>query len=241
MNKLPAALASTLLLSTILTTAHATQVVDDFESGTNPNEWGWTNGGGGAFTIQPDGGNPGAWLDSGVPYFSDHPNLTSYPPEGTALRAALASGQLVSASVDIERLDTSAVNNCHPVYDLPSNFTLVLSDLHTIPSVPPTVIEAHTTDGPVSPTEGPFPWTHADFTIPSGATDVPPGWVLNVPPDMNYTWADLMQNIDGISFFVINPEEITFDSCWQLGADNVVVSYGDADAVFDNGFEGVAR
>ena len=64
MNKLPAALASTLLLSTILTTAHATQVVDDFESGTNPNEWGWTNGGGGAFTIQPDGGNPGAWLDS---------------------------------------------------------------------------------------------------------------------------------------------------------------------------------
>ena len=199
MNKLPAALASTLLLSTILTTAHATQVVDDFESGTNPNEWGWTNGGGGAFTIQPDGGNPGAWLD------------------------------------------TSAVNNCHPVYDLPSNFTLVLSDLHTIPSVPPTVIEAHTTDGPVSPTEGPFPWTHADFTIPSGASDVPPGWVLNVPPDMNYTWADLMQNIDGISFFVINPEEITFDSCWQLGADNVVVTYGDADAVFDNGFEGVAR
>ena len=241
MNKLPAALASTLLLSTILTTAHATQVVDDFESGTNPNEWGWTNGGGGAFTIQPDGGNPGAWLDSGVPYFSDHPNLTSYPPEGSALRAALASGQLVSASVDIERLDTSAVNNCHPVYDLPSNFTLVLSDLHTIPSVPPTVIEAHTTDGPVSPTEGPFPWTHADFTIPSGATDVPPGWVLNVPPDMNYTWPDLMQNIDGISFFVINPEEITFDSCWQLGADNVVVTYGDADAVFDNGFEGFAR
>ena len=140
MNKLPAALASTLLLSTILTTARATQVVDDFESGTNPNEWGWTNGGGGAFTIQPDGGNPGAWLDSGVPYFSDHPNLTSYPPEGSALRTALASGQLVSASVDIERLDTSAVNNCHPVYDLPSNFTLELSDLHTIPSVPPTVI-----------------------------------------------------------------------------------------------------
>ena len=64
----------------------ATQVVDDFESGTNPNQWGWTNGGGGAFTIQPDGGNPGAWLDSGVPYFSDHPNLTSYPPEGSALR-----------------------------------------------------------------------------------------------------------------------------------------------------------
>jgi hypothetical protein len=238
MNKLPAALVSTLALSTIFTPLRATQVVDNFESATNPNEWGWTNGGGGAFTIEPDGGNPGAWLDSGVPYFSDHPNLTAYPPEGTELRTALASGQLVSASVDIERLDTSAVDNCHPVYDLPSNFTLMLSDIHTIPSDPPTVIEAHTTDGPVAPTEGPFPWTSISFAIPSGATDVPPGWVLNVPPDIQYSWADLMQNIDGISFFVINPEEITFDSCWQLGADNVVVTYGDADAVFADGFDG---
>ena len=242
MNRLPAAFVSTLLVSTILTTAHATQVVDDFESGTNPNGWGWTNGGGGAFTIEPDGGNPGAWLDSGVPYFSDHPNLTAYPADGTELRNALDSGQLVSASVDIERLDTSAVNNCHPIYDLPSNFTLMLSDLHTIPSEPPSVIEAHTTDGPVSPLdEASFPWTSVSFTIPSGATDVPPGWVLNVPPDLNYTWADLMRNIDGISFFVINPEELTYDSCWQLGADNVVVTYGDTDDVFINGFDGGSR
>ena len=233
MNRLSAAL----LLTLTAASAHATQVIDDFESGTNPNEWGWTNGGGGAFTIPPDGGNPGAWLDSGVPYFSDHPNLTAYPTEGTELKAALASGTLVSASVDIERLDTSDVDNCHPVYDLPSTFTLQLSDLHTIPSDPPTVIEAHTTNGPPSPTEGPFAWTSASFTIPSGATDVPPGWVLNAPPDINYTWADLMHNIDGISFFVIDPGEITFDSCWQLGADNVIVTYGDADTVFDDGFD----
>jgi hypothetical protein len=235
MKHLPALLL--LPMTVAAATAQATQVVDDFESGNNPNGWGWTNGGGGAFTIEPDGGNPGAWLDSGVPYFSDHPNLTAYPTEGTALRAALASGQLVSASADFERLDTSSVNNCHPVYDLPSTYTLVLSDLHTIPSNPPTVIGAHTTDGPVSPLEGPFPWMSVSFTIPGDATDTPPGWVLDVPPDLNYTWADLMHNIDGISFFVLAPDELTFDSCWQLGADNVVVTYGDTDTVFDNGFD----
>ncbi|HKE49815.1 MAG TPA: hypothetical protein VKB52_17245 [Rhodanobacteraceae bacterium] len=236
MNRLTAAL----LLVLGASAAHATEVVDDFESGTNPNQWGWTNGGGGNFTIQPDGGNPGAWLDSGVPYFSDHPNLTSFPPDGTALRDALASGALVSASADIERLDTAGVTGCGPVYDLPSNFTLQLSDIHTIPSDPPTVIEAHTTDGPVSPLEGPFPWMTVTFAIPSDSTDVPPGWVLNAPPELNYTWQDLMHNIDGISFFVVNPEEITFDSCWHLGGDNIVIGYGDAgtDTVFVDGFDG---
>ncbi|HVV97260.1 MAG TPA: hypothetical protein VHC92_08990 [Rhodanobacteraceae bacterium] len=230
--------AVTSLLTLAAVAAHATEVVDDFESGTNPNEWGWTNGGGGAFIIEPDGGNPGAWLDSGVPYFSDHPNLTSYPPAGSALHDALASGALVSASADIERLDTSDVENCHPVYDLPSTFTLMLSDLHTVPSDPPTVIEAHTTDGPESPLEGPFPWMTVSFTIPSDATDVPPGWVLNAPPELDYTWADLMHNIDGISFFVVAPDEFTFDSCWQLGADNVTVTYGDGDTIFADGFDG---
>jgi hypothetical protein len=230
------AVASLLILA--VAAAHAAEVVDDFESGTNPNEWGWTNGGGGAFTIEPDGGNPGAWLDSGAPYFSDHPNLTAYPPAGSTLRDALASGTLVSASVDIERLDTSGVEGCHPVYDLPSTFTLMLSDLHTVPSEPPTVIEAHTVDGPESPLEGPFPWMNVSFAIPSDASAVPPGWVLNAPPELGYTWADLMHNIDGISFFVIAPDEFTFDSCWQLGADNVTVVYGDGDAIFADGFDG---
>jgi hypothetical protein len=234
MKALPAALALALLPAA----ATATQVIDDFESATNPNGWGWTNGGGGAFTIETSGGNPGAWLDSGAPYFSDHPNLTAYPPKGSALRDALASGALVSASADIERLDATGAQGCHPTYDLPSTFTLVLSDLHTIQSDPPTVIGAHTTDGPASPTEGPFPWMTVSFAIPSDSTATPPGWVMDVPPELNYTWADLMHNIDGISFFVIDPGELTFDSCWQLGADNVVVTYGQQeDAVFGSGFD----
>jgi hypothetical protein len=219
----------------------AEQVVDDFESGTNPNQWGWTNGGGGAFTIVPDGGNPGAWLDSGVPYFSDHPNLTALPPAGTALRAALDSGTLHTASADLQRLDTSGVTNCNPIYDLPSLFTLELIDTHTVPSEPPTVIEAHTTDGPPSPAGTEFPWTSVSFAIPSEATDVPPGWVLNAPPELGYTWADLMHNIDGIRFFVLDPDDFTYDACWHLGADNVVVTYGATDKIFTDGFDGGGR
>jgi len=99
--------------------ACATQVVDDFESGTNPNQWGWTNNGGGAYIIEMTGGNPGAWLDSGTPYFSDHPNLTSIPPDGTDLRTALASGTLHSASFAFHQFRSG----CFPTYTSPSSFS----------------------------------------------------------------------------------------------------------------------
>jgi hypothetical protein len=234
-------LLAVVLLALPAAAVQATQVVDDFESGTDPNNWSWLSGSPsnviGNGVIQAEGGNPGAWFDSTAPYFAGHPNFTAVPAAGTPLRVALDSGTLHSASIDMQRLDTSSVENCHPVYDLPSTFTLQLFDLHTVGSDPPTQIEAHTTDGPASP-GGTFPWTSASFTIPSDATDVPPGWVLNAPPELNYTWADLMHNIDGIAFFPISPEEITFDSCWELGADNVVVGYGEADdAIFADGFD----
>ena len=212
----------TALLLSLPAAALADQVVDNFESGTNPNQWGWTNNGGGAFIIEPTGGSPGAWLDSGTPYFSDHPNLTSIPPDGSALRTALASGTLTSAAFSFRKL----LSGCFPVYTSPATFSLALVDLHSDPGG--AVIEAHTIDGPYSigvPVRA--AWNRASFAIPSDSMDVvPAGWELNAPPELNYTWQDLMQNIDGIRFFVINPDDITFDACWRLGADNIVVNYG---------------
>jgi hypothetical protein len=113
-------------------------------------------------------------------------------------------------------------------------FTLELIDTHTDAST----IEAHTTDGPASPGGTSFPWTSVSFTIPSEATGVPTGWVLNAPPELNYTWTDLMHNIDGIRFFVLSPDDFTYDACWNLGADNIVVSYGTVDKIFADGFDG---
>ena len=218
--KRPLAALAAMLVPTL---ACATQVVDDFESGTNPNQWGWTNGSGGNFIIDPDGGNPGAWLDSGTPYYSDHPNLTSIPADGTDLRTALASGTLHSASFAFRQYPSG----CFPVYTSRSQFSLELMDMHSDPGG--AIIEAHTMSGPNSIGVPHFAlWTHASFAIPSDSTDtVPDGWELNAPPELNYTWQDLMRNVDGIRFFVVNPDDFTFDACWRLGADNVTVTYGD--------------
>lgn len=212
------------LLLCLPAAATATQVMDNFESGTNPNQWGWTNNDGGHYIIQPSGGNPGAWLDSGTPYYSDHPNLLSIPPDGTTLRAALDSGTLTSASLSFQKFQSG----CFPFYDSPSTFSLALFDLHSDPGG--AVIEAHTITGPGSiGVRHLSQWSRASFEIPSDSTDaVPDGWELNAPPELNYTWQDLMQNVDGIRFWVINPDDFTFDACWRLGADNVAVTYGDS-------------
>jgi len=218
MKTLPFALALTLLPAASM----ATQVTDNFESGTNPNQWGWTNNSGGAYIIEMTGGNPGAWLDSGTPYYSDHPNLTSLPPEGTDLRTALASGTLHSAAFAFHQFRSG----CFPTFTSASTFSLALVDLHSDPGG--AVVEAHTISGRGSiGVLQPSTWVRASFTIPSDSSDaVPDGLELNAPPELNYTWQDLMQNVDGIRFFVINPDDITFDACWRLGADNVTVTYG---------------
>jgi hypothetical protein len=210
--------------------AHAGSVVDTFEDGANPNEWGWTNVFGPAL-ITPDGGNPGAWVDTDVPYFATHPHLISQPPAGSALQIALASGTLNTASVDMQRIDTTGVQGCQPTHLQASFVSLGLFDLHSSDFM----IEARTTQGPMFP-EGAFPWFTASFDIPSAATDTPPGWELVVPDGLTYTWADLMRNIDGMRFFIGDPDQIAFSACSHLGADNVVVIYGDT--LFVDGFDG---
>ena len=212
-----------------LTAACANEVVDTFETPDNPNQWGWTDIKGGSYIVQPTGGNPDGWLDSDVEYRTDHPNLTSVPAVGTTLKTALASGELAGASFDFQRLDAGS---CFPQYDLPSTFALELMDLHTDPGG--AVIEAHV-NGDASPTEA-SSWQTVSFSVPYAATDVPDGWLLDAPPELNYTWQDMMHNIDGIRFFSISPDDITYSSCWHLGADNVIVPYGDS--IFADGFAG---
>lgn len=230
MQRLIAALLLTLPASAV----HATQVVDDFESGANPDLWGWGVSGG-TFTIQTDGGNPGAWIDSGVPYYAEHPYLTALPAQGSALRAALASGTLTSARIDFEQLDTTGVS-CFPRGSPLGPFTLEFFDLHSNPDG--SIIAARTTNGPASPI-APFPWTTVSFPIPSASTDdVPPGWVLSRGDLTEYTWSTLMHNIDAISFYVGDASRPTTQRCWHLGADNVVITYGEPDdRIFADGFD----
>jgi|GEM_PF-1075355 len=220
-----------LLLLTSTAAANATQVVDDFEGGANPNEWLWAGSDPAAGAgITTSGGNPGSWADSGAPYVQYEPQFASFPPPGSALRAALDSGKLRTASIDFQRLDTSGVSNCFQHNDGFKSFAFDIIDTHSGEEP----IEGRSTLGPSSPYLL-YPWMHVSFVIPSDATTTPRGWSLtNAPP--GYTWADLMQNVDAIEFYAFFSPFLQPGACWHLGADNVVVTYGDRDAVFRSGF-----
>jgi hypothetical protein len=213
--------------------ADAERVVDDFEMASNPDQWGWTNVFGDA-KITTEGGNPGAWIDTSTGYFAVHPYLVSEPPANSRLHAALASGHLQSASIDLQRLDTTDVSGCQPTHLQASFVSLSLIDLHSSNEE----IKAHTT-ADISPAfpAGFFAWQTASFTIPSNSIDTPSGWILHTPAGSNYTWADLMRNIDSLRFYVGNPDQSAFSACSHLGADNVVINYTvDVDAIFTDGF-----
>lgn len=228
------------LLLVSVTTVRATEVVDDFESGENPNNWFWVSGSPGQIIdnggINPVGGNPGAWFDSTNEYLSDHPNFTAVPAPGTPLRAAVESGRLHTVQLDIERLDTADDSACSRNVPGSGDFVLRLFDLHTIPRG---MVEAHT-HGVAVPQGFSFPWTRVTFTIPSSSTGTPAGWDFQAPSDFpDYGWPELMQNVDAISVFVVDPYALTVDGCWWLGADNVRITYGDMpDAIFASGFDG---
>jgi len=51
-----------------------------------------------------------------------------------------------------------------------------------------------------------------------------------------------MHNIDGVRFYVGDPDQFAFSACSHLGADNIVVTYtaAEGDVVFADGFDACA-
>jgi hypothetical protein len=220
-------------------TAHAERIFDRFDSGMNPNGWAWAGHPSDEAGITAAGGNPGGWNDSGAPYIAFHPDIESPGPRGSPLRRALDSGKLHTASIDIQRLDTTGVEGCDETRLFSSFIVLSLIDTHTAADQGATI--SALSFGAMYP-DGFFPWISAKFGIPSEATDTPDGWVLDVPPGMTYTWQDMMHNIDAMQFFVGDPTTFAFNNCSHLGADNILVTWGAADPihaerVFADGFE----
>ena len=220
------------LLFTSVAVARAGVVVDTFENHVNPNGWFWAGSDPAAGAgISDSGGDPGAWADSGAPYISFEPVFAADPPPGSPLRAALDSAKLRTASIDFQRLDVSDVSNCHQQNDGFKTFAFEIIDGHS-GDLP---IEGISTVGPASPTDL-YPWTTARFVIPSDSPTTPRGWqLLNAPS--GYTWADLMHNTDAVQFYAFFSPFLQPGACWHLGADNVVITYGARDSIFDDAFD----
>jgi len=221
-----------LFAATTATAASGGTIVDTFENNANPNGWYWGGSDPAAGAgITASGGDPGSWADSGAPFVSFEPEFRSNPPPGSELRAALASAALRTASIEFQRLDTTGVANCSGGNDAFKTLAFSIWDEHTA-SLP---IRGVSTIGPATPYET-YPWTRAHFVIPSDSPTTPRGWNLVQAPD-GYTWADLMHNADSIHFYALFTPFAQPGACYHYGADNVVITYGDKDAIFADAFD----
>jgi hypothetical protein len=217
----------TLLIGTcalaVLNVASAEQAIENFENG-NAAQWTWVGDAPNA-VVKTTGGNPDGWFDSGSSYTSNQPGVGSIPPAGSALQTALASGSLRSVSFDFQRLDQGS---CSPQSNDAGNFALTLTDFHTAGGFIDAVYVGDESPGDISA------WQSHSFPIDSQAATVPDGWMLEGAPD-DYTWSDLMHNIDLIKISAADPGLLSHVLCYRFGIDNIVVSYGEK--IFADDFE----
>ncbi len=207
-----------LLLGAILFLATPATLLanDDFEAGTNPSGWSFN-------VVPPDviessGGNPGRWLhnnmvDSFAPIVTNDANIDS-----------AFNGDFRAAGVAEIRVD--AITNAVSITAAGREFSLLLRDTKGTP-------DALDDDyayfvGSLVPQVGQG-WVSYSFAIPSASTAaVPPGWSGGYAGDPEnfrpgVDWNDVIQNVDRVEFWWLNPSFFAIFQQWDVGIDNVCI------------------
>jgi hypothetical protein len=190
--------------------------VETFDSG---NEGGWTYGGPGE-SIVGAGGNPGAYLDSGI--------LDTFAAQ---LRTSTASNAFVGnyramgvtgVGVDLIQILNTTTTGGRPC-------TLMLIYDNGTPADPLDDTAAYFL-GPNIPDFGDG-WLSYEYPVPSADVALPPGWLLlnlgdsGAPP--NHDWDTVIQNVSKTQFFYGDPTFFFIFQQWVVGADNVRITTGE--------------
>ena len=194
----------------------ASAQVDDFEGGANPN--GWTFGVSTPDVVEPTGGNPGGWLHN--------PSVDSFAPIleiGAGSNSAFV-GDLRANGVT--RIAIDAITNSASFGAGGRNFSLVLRDSKGTPS--PNDDDYAYFVGPLVPQIGQG-WSSYSFDIPSQSTaPVPAGWSGGWSGDPGnfrpgVTWSDVIENVDAVEFWWLDPSFAAIFQQWDVGVDNISV------------------
>ncbi|MFH1279359.1 MAG: hypothetical protein ABIK65_13385 [Candidatus Eisenbacteria bacterium] len=203
----------------------AVTVTADFEGGVNNGNWtfyGWSE------SINPNGGNPGGWLSSGYywafwPICQCEPGAADFTGDYVAMGVTRLSGDFTTPLCENQgangwpftvllRNDMGTPDIEDDVYVYPDPFNWLIPQIG----------------------EG---WTHYDFDIPSdfvgGPGQLPAGWLGGsyltggdiFPSDVAFQ--EVIGNVTTVEFHWNHPAYFTFDTGWEVGADNITIEYGD--------------
>ena len=170
--------------------------------------------------IDSTGGNPGAFLhnpelDSAVPtpvYVGPLPS-----PFFGNYRAA----NVVSLGLDVKVFAASfGVDASRPI-------SLVLSSDMGTPSDPTDDCDAYVVGTKPVPRPG-TAWRSYEFRVPSSVTGLPPRWQIRgtcAGLSNDDAWNALIQNVTHVSFPFADPGTFWFFQVWDLGIDNVHITF----------------
>jgi len=191
---------------------------DDFDSNANPS--GWSFGVSTPDVIESTGGNPGGWLhnaaiDVFAPILQNDETIDS--DFNGDFRAMGVTGISIDARTDNATFGTAG-----------RDFSLVLRDTKGTPSYDDDDYAFFV--GPLIPQQGQG-WVHYNFAIPSASLDaVPIGWSGGYSGDLQnfrpgVDWNDVIQNVDRVEFWWINPTYFALFQVWDAGADNIELQF----------------
>ena len=195
--------------------------VETFDSG-SANEGGWTFGGpSGSFP--GSGGNPGAYLASGL--------LDTFAPmPRTTLVGSLFTGDFRKRGVSSIGLD---LNTFQAGSTGGRPLTLMLIHDNQTPGNPNDDTAAYFL-GPNIPGTGQG-WVSYDFFVPSAETELPAGWLLlnmgNIDDPANHTWDEVIRDVDQVRYFYGDPTFFFIFQQWFLGLDNARITEAACEAL----------
>ncbi|MGI8890964.1 MAG: hypothetical protein ACR2G0_09330 [Chthoniobacterales bacterium] len=189
--------------------------VETFDDGLNSDGWRLTTDPTRLLMVEPDGGNPGAYLhgevDSAVP--------TWYVPLGTKPDHFLgdyALRRVGGLSFDLNIIQGSQVPDRNVTLDLKTTFGT--GDFSQ-------GVDAYYLGADIS--RLPVGWNTYSFPLNATSPTIPPGWVVtkgNGKPGTDADWQALMQDVETLGLELGTPGYFYPFFFWELGLDNVRIA-----------------
>lgn len=192
---------------------------DTFSNGANPS--GWTFNVTNPDVIEPSGGNPGAWLHNDF-VVSFAPRATTTFGRDTPFHGDFRAAGVSSISVDARTDFASFTAEGR-------QFSIVLRDMNGTPNDFDDDDYAYYV-GDLIPQVGQG-WVRYEFQIPSQSDDpVPAGWSGGWSGDLEnfrpgVEWSDVISSVERVEFWWLHPAFFAIVQDWDVGIDNVSITY----------------
>lgn len=215
--RIPTACLSLACTSALLiaAAAPAETVVVDFEEGAAGNIGGWTYGPPSTFPMS--GGNPGRYLRVD--------NLDTFAPQLRTQGQSIFTGDYRDAAVSAIGIDLNTFAVDFSAAGRPLTLMLI-NDNGTAADTSDDIAAYYMGPNIPVPGEG---WKSFSFEIPSASKELPEGWLLfdfsgSGSPALG--WNDIITDVDRVLFFYGDPELFFIFQQWDLGADNISITFG---------------